>query len=140
MNDTPTPAGVRAYSLAGGPDAAAAARNVVLEGLGSGVPQRAVEDIMLVVSELVTNAVRHAGAGEAETISLRVGRSPGAVRIEVRDEQPALEPRQLVGKDAPATGGLGLVVVDALCDWGTEQRDRHKTVWAEYPLEAASQR
>jgi anti-sigma regulatory factor (Ser/Thr protein kinase) len=138
VTDRPTPSGARAYSLAGGPNAAAAARNAVLEGLGSGVPQRAVEDIMLVVSELVTNAVRHAGAGAAETISLRVARSPGAVRIEVVDEKPSLEPKHLTGDDAPATGGLGLVVVDALCDWGTEQRDRHKTVWAEYSLEAVS--
>jgi anti-sigma regulatory factor (Ser/Thr protein kinase) len=134
---TNQPAPSRAYSITGGPDAAATARNAVLEGLGSGVPQRAAEDIMLVVSELVTNAVRHAGADAAGTISLHVARSPRTVRIEVVDEQPALEPRRLAGKDQPATGGLGLIVVDALCDWGAEQQDRHKTVWAEYPLEAA---
>ena len=127
-----------AYSLSGGPDAAAAARNAVLEGLGSGVPQRAVEDIMLVVSELVTNAVRHAGAGADESIDVRVARSPRAVRIEVEDAKPALEPKQLGRDERPAAGGLGLVVVDALCEWGTEHYDRHKTVWAEYPLEAAS--
>ena len=136
MSNQPAPS--RAYSITGGPDAAATARNAVLGGLGSGVPQRAAEDIMLVVSELVTNAVRHAGADAAQTISLRVARSPGAVRIEVVDERPALEPRRLLGEERPASGGLGLVVVDALCDWGTDQRDRHKTVWAEYHLEAAS--
>jgi anti-sigma regulatory factor (Ser/Thr protein kinase) len=137
VTDRAGPIANRTYSLSGGPDAAAAARNAVLEGLGSGVPERAVEDILLVVSELVTNAVRHAGAGAGETIDLRVARSPGSIRIEVEDSQPALEARRLTGGDRPAAGGLGLVVVDALCSWGTEQRDHNKTVWAEYSLEAA---
>jgi hypothetical protein len=42
-------------------------------------------------------------------------------------------------RDDDAPGGMGLVVVSGLCkDWGTEQQEGRKTVWAEYAGPAAS--
>jgi two-component sensor histidine kinase len=87
---------------------------------------------MLVISELVTNAVRHAGAGADETIEVRFTETGAGLRVEVLDSEPAAEPRR---RERDATGGLGLVVVSALCrEWGTMKRGARKAVWADYPL------
>lgn len=122
------------FSVNGGIDAAATARYTVTDGLGSEVSQRTIEDVLLVISELVTNAVRHAGADTAgETIEVTVRSSGEAIRIEVVDFAPATEPRLRRDNDP---GGMGLVVVSGLCpQWGTEQEEGRKTVWAEYPLQ-----
>ncbi len=122
------------FSVNGGIDAAATARYTVTDGLGAEVPQRTIEDVLLVISELVTNAVRHAGADtEGETIEVTVKSSGETIRIEVVDFAPATEPRL---RDDDAPGGMGLVVVSGLCpQWGTEQEEGRKTVWAEYPLQ-----
>jgi anti-sigma regulatory factor (Ser/Thr protein kinase) len=122
------------FSVNGGIDAAAVARYTVTDGLSSEVSQRTIEDVLLVISELVTNAVRHAGAATTgETIEVTVRSSGDAIRIEVVDFAPAAEP-QLRRDNDP--GGMGLVVVSGLCPrWGTDQEEGRKTVWAEYPVE-----
>ncbi|MFJ6103735.1 ATP-binding protein [Streptomyces sp. NPDC092359] len=91
----------------------------------------AVEDAAsLVLSELLTNAVRHGRVPgrEVETHFVRV---PGGLRIEVHD---ASERRPLMALPvAGADGGWGLPLVDTLAEkWGVD--DRHgpgKLVWAE---------
>lgn len=122
------------FSVNGGIDAAATARYAVTDGLGADVAQQTIEDVLLVISELVTNAVRHAGAdSEGETIEVTVKNTGQAIRIEVVDFAPAAEPQLRRGDDP---GGMGLVVVSGLCpEWGTEQEEGRKTVWAEYPVE-----
>ena len=76
------------------------------------VPSRTVEDLRLMVSELVTNAVMH-GVG---AISLRIDVEADAVRVEVADEgNVALAPSPEPG----AHGGWGLRIVEQLADdWG----------------------
>jgi serine/threonine-protein kinase RsbW len=123
------------FSVDGGIDAAADARSTVTDGLGDEVEQRTIEDILLVISELVTNAVRHAGAGSDETIDVCVTNRGNTILIEVVDGEPEVAPR-VRRDDAP--GGMGLIVVSGLCrDWGTKQDHGRKTVWAEYSLAAA---
>lgn len=123
------------FSISGGLDAAATARNRVSEAFGEQVSQRAIEDVTLVISELVTNAVRHAGAGEDEEIEVRVEKEGDALRVEVTDSEPAERPA-LRHDDEP--GGLGLVLVAGLCrDWGAHERGERKSVWAEYLLDQA---
>ena len=121
------------FSVTGGPDAAATARYRVADTFADHVSQRAIEDVTLVISELVTNAVRHAGAGEGETIDVRVEKRGAALFIEVTDSQPAAQPT-IRYDDEP--GGMGLVVVSGLCtDWGARDGGRQKAVWAEYRLD-----
>ena len=123
------------FSVDGGLDAAATARYTVTDGLGADVDQRTIEDVLLVISELVTNAVRHAGAGAGETIEVTVTNRGRDIRIEVADREPEAAPRM---RDDDAPGGMGLVVVSGLCkDWGTEQQEDRKTVWAEYARSAS---
>ncbi|WP_420715732.1 ATP-binding protein [Streptomyces sp. SBT349] len=89
----------------------------------------AAEDVLLVVSELVTNACLHAGGPE----ELRVGRGAKLLRIEVQDRGegvPALRTSRRAGRP----GGHGMFIVQRLClDWGVvhEAGAPGKTVWAE---------
>src|SRR4051795_11870969 len=74
-------------TFAGGPYAAAAARRA-LGGLGELVSHRRLADIALLVSELVTNSVRHGGAGEDDRLELAALREGQRLRVEVTDWGP----------------------------------------------------
>lgn len=115
--------------LPGGPMAPAFARSVV-EGLSSDVPGPVLEDLRLLVSEVVTNSVRHAGAGPDSAIHLRVVAQPQTVRLEVKDQGPRFDPtpRPWAG---PRESGWGLYLVDRIADrWGVDF-DGGTRVWLE---------
>jgi anti-sigma regulatory factor (Ser/Thr protein kinase) len=85
------------------------------------------EVAVLLVSELVTNALRHGGP----PIGLTAAPTASGVRVEVSDSNgeafPVLMP---IEPDLP--GGRGLRLVDALADrWGTTELDGGKCVWFE---------
>lgn len=110
------------------------ARRALREWLTSaGVRPDDTGDVMIVMSELVTNAVRHAGTA----FELRCELEDHVVRIEVFDRDT--RPPVLVGADAAATGGRGMVIIADLAEqWGV-QTDEHdgvegKVVWAEVRL------
>ncbi len=111
------------------PESAVAARrltqSVVLRhwGLSTQVTEHAV----LLVSELVGNAVRHTGA---RCFGLRMLRRRGWLRIEVRDPSRGL-PCLLPVRELD-TSGRGLFLVDKLADrWGVDLLARGKTTWFE---------
>ncbi|MEU0335500.1 ATP-binding protein [Streptomyces sp. NPDC006193] len=85
------------------------------------------EDVVLLVSELVGNAVRHTGA---RVFGLRMRRRTGWIRVEVRDPSrglPCLMPVQELD-----ISGRGLFLVDELSDrWGADLLPRGKTTWFE---------
>ncbi|WP_329455547.1 ATP-binding protein [Streptomyces sp. NBC_01497] len=126
----PTEAEVRLASL---PESAAVARRityaVVLRQwtLSPDLTEHAV----LLVSELVGNAVRHTGA---RVFGLRMLRRRGWIRIEVRDPSrglPCLMPVQ-----AMDVSGRGLFLVDKLADrWGVDLLPRGKNTWFEMRLQ-----
>lgn len=109
----------------------AARRQLVASLKAAGVPGEAVSDAALVVSELVTNAVRHGrptASGHVD-VSWRVAR--GRVRIVVVDQgrgaKLAAGPRT-----TDRTGGRGLAIVEELCDsWTTDHRGGGLRVTAE---------
>ncbi|KOT97994.1 MULTISPECIES: ATP-binding protein [Streptomyces] len=88
---------------------------------------KVTEDAVLLVSELVGNAVRHTGA---RVFGLRMRRRPGWIRVEVRDPSrglPCLMPVQETD-----VSGRGLFLVDKLSDrWGVDLLPRGKTTWFE---------
>lgn len=89
----------------------------------------AAEDVLLVVSELVTNACLHADGPD----ELRIACTPKALRVEVADGgagQPAPRTPHRAGRP----GGHGMFIVQRLClDWGVVRVPGvpGKTVWAE---------
>ena len=120
------------FELAGGPYAVTASR-LALAGLEERLDPNVLFDIRLLVSELVTNCVKHARTGPEESIVLRVDIRDNRVRVAVRDEGPGFEPPQapLTEQDAEAGSGWGLFLVDQLAtSWGVE-RNAGATVWFE---------
>lgn len=113
--------------LPGSRDAAAHARRE-LSRLRVDLDPRVADILRLLVSELVSNAVRHAAA---ETISVKVLVGRTAVFAEVKDSGP--------GFDAAKTGvphdtqtGWGLFLVERLAErWGMTHEDTTTTVWFE---------
>ncbi|WP_329138356.1 ATP-binding protein [Streptomyces sp. NBC_00670] len=122
----PTEAEVPLPSL---PESAATARRlaqvVLLRHWGLG--PKLTEDAVLLVSELVGNAVRHTGA---RAFGLRMRRRRGRIRVEVRDPSrglPCLMPVQELD-----VSGRGLFLVNELSDrWGVDLLPLGKTTWFE---------
>ena len=114
------------FELAGGPYAVTAAR-LALSDLDSHLDASVAFDIRLLVSELVTNSVKHARVTEDDSILLGVKIQEKVVRIEVRDSGPGFEPPASAPPD-DADEGWGLFLVEQLADeWGVD-RDR-QAVW-----------
>nr|WP_240483372.1 ATP-binding protein [Streptomyces pathocidini] len=91
----------------------------------------AVQDsALLVLSELLTNAVRHAHASPGREIETRYVRERGGVRIEVHDAAEAWP--KLRRAELDASGGRGLALVAVLAGgWGVSGRGGiGKVVWA----------
>ncbi|MGV9994042.1 SpoIIE family protein phosphatase [Streptomyces sp. NPDC003374] len=131
-------------TLPGSPLAPGSARALVRKALGEwtgsglAVTDRLAEDVLVVVSELVTNAVVHAGT-EVELVC-RLEPETGACVVEVSDHHPSRAPRGHGGEpsyEAPEYG-RGLRLVAALSEaWGITYRTGAKTVWARLPAEDA---
>jgi anti-sigma regulatory factor (Ser/Thr protein kinase) len=120
------------FELAGGPYAVTASR-LALAGLEDRLDPNVLFDIRLLVSELVTNCVKHAAVGPEESIVLNVEIQDSRVRVSVVDEGPGFEPPEppLTEQAAEAGSGWGLFLVDQLSEeWGVE-RNAGATVWFE---------
>ena len=100
------------------PEAASQARAVVGRQLGPSVPEKVLEDATLLVSELVTNAVRHALRTGLPEVELRIGNEGGRVRVVVSDPGDGFvaHPRLPTASEG---SGWGLYLVDRIADrWG----------------------
>ena len=103
---------------------------------GHGPRDRALEDAVLLVSELATNAVRHGQPLEREFEVVVTALADGSCLIEVSDEGRP-EPRlRVVDEWEEAGRGLHLVA-NLAAAWGVWSRGRYgKTVWALIPSDA----
>jgi anti-sigma regulatory factor (Ser/Thr protein kinase) len=109
------------------PRAPADARRAV-ERLGSEIGLRVLRDVQLLVSEVVTNSIRHSGSDDP--IALRVWLRSNGVKVEVADSGCGFEAAEFRAHD-DAEGGRGLMIVDALADrWGVSN-DAQACVWFE---------
>nr|WP_206322619.1 ATP-binding protein [Streptomyces sp. HNM0575] len=107
-----------------------------LADCGIGGDEALAETLLLLVSELVTNAVVHAGTPSVLRVLLPGRQIPGAVRVEVADMSTCPpRKRHAYGED---TGGRGLELVSGLADrWGWQREGLGKRIWCELDGAAA---
>jgi anti-sigma regulatory factor (Ser/Thr protein kinase) len=122
-----------AFSVAGGVEAPAEARNRVAAGLDGALDDAMRDNLRLLVSEVATNCVQHAHADADARIDVAVSLPPGAVRVELSTagqpfESPPLKPARPGPQDQR---GRGLFIVDSLARaWGAEPRAANQ-IWFE---------
>jgi anti-sigma regulatory factor (Ser/Thr protein kinase) len=115
--------------LASGPDAVSAARRG-LDDLEREVGAERLNDMRLLVSELVTNSVRHARSVEGDQLELEVSVTRKLIHVCVTDDGPGFDASPRGPEDDPGSG-WGLFLVEQLSDrWGVEVNGRTQ-VWFE---------
>jgi anti-sigma regulatory factor (Ser/Thr protein kinase) len=115
------------------------AARLALSDIDEHVDESTAFDIRLLVSELVTNSVRHAQLGPEDSIRLKVEIGEQQVRVEVSDPGPGFDPpADEPTPEQAAASGWGIFFVKQLADrWGVE-RDR-SCVWFEVAREGDEQ-
>jgi anti-sigma regulatory factor (Ser/Thr protein kinase) len=117
---------IGSYSLPPGPKAVPTARTAVEDFFPSHVSDEVRNTVRLLVSEVVTNGVRHGSA--SEPVELDVRDRGDELEVEVRDlgDGFAAAPRRMATDEV---GGWGLFLVEQLADrWGVAQ-DSGTRVW-----------
>jgi serine phosphatase RsbU (regulator of sigma subunit)/anti-sigma regulatory factor (Ser/Thr protein kinase) len=110
------------------------ARRFIRNSLRSWGLDALADDLELIASEVVTNALIHAGS----EVDLRLREYPDHIRLEVRDSDttpPVPSSISMSEEERPqAEHGRGLVIVEGLASvWGSSPSGRGKTVWLELP-------
>jgi anti-sigma regulatory factor (Ser/Thr protein kinase) len=119
--------------LRGGLAAPALARAKLGALIERHVAEQDLQDVLVLASELVTNAVRHAGAGVDETIVVYLAIAGDVLRVEVCDQGPGFDPPARLLPRAEG-GGNGLILVERLSSsWGVATDDG-TCVWFERAL------
>jgi len=117
-----------------GMNAPRVARSVIAQWLANHVAPSVLETALLLVSELVSNSVRHSGVPEGEDVVVRVHLWQDGFRIEVEDpgRNGVIAPKP---PDLLRGGGMGLHLVQTLSErWGVTRAAEGPTcVWAQLP-------
>jgi len=115
------------------PGSVGLARRFLASVLGQDSP--VLDDVLLLVSEVASNAVRHTASGNGGRFEVAVMLAvKNRVRVEVGDQGGASEPRPADSGDglAVVSGGRGLRIVEALADrWGCDGDELGRVVWFE---------
>lgn len=115
----------------------ALARRFVMERCAAAGDVVTAEVVVLLVSELVTNAVLHARTASV----LRLHTGDGRLRVEVQDASTEPPVASSASQNGHATGGRGVLLVDSLADrWGSDVGERGKTVWFEVDIRRSAAR
>jgi anti-sigma regulatory factor (Ser/Thr protein kinase) len=133
------PIGKQSFTCPARPDAIAQARERIVALAEPFVDPARIGDLRLVVSEVVTNAVRHGGAGD---MLLAVTPKAEFLCVQVTDTGDGFAPRPRAY--APdEDGGFGLFLIERLTRrWGLTREDSNTRVWFEFdfrPPEPAAQ-
>lgn len=122
--------------LPGGLRAPQSARRAIEEHFGADVDRDMLASVELLTTELVSNAVRHGGAGEGQIVILHLAVDPERLRVEVRDPGTGFE----AGRPTPyGEGGYGLFLVSEVSSrWGVSHEDGN-CAWFEFDLAGAGE-
>jgi anti-sigma regulatory factor (Ser/Thr protein kinase) len=117
--------------VSGGPEAARRARKALDRELKGRVTQLESDELRLLVTELVSNGVRHGGAGPDDVLDVRVEVGHDRIRVEVADGGTGFDVPDTPKIREDGSGGYGLVLIDRLAaDWGVTQQGGTR-VWFE---------
>jgi anti-sigma regulatory factor (Ser/Thr protein kinase) len=117
------------------PHAVAHARERVIEIAEPFVSAPRIADLRLVISEVITNAVRHGGEGE---MLVAVTPKLGYLCVQVTDTGDGFAPRPRAF-EPDDDGGFGLFLIERLTRrWGLTREDSNTRVWFEFDFDAAA--
>jgi anti-sigma regulatory factor (Ser/Thr protein kinase) len=135
----PSPAQASIFlRVPGGEDAPKRARTSVLAQLDGQVPTTTASTVALIVSELVTALVVQADVGPDRVLSLELLSLDDRLQIVVLDPGSDLTPQMHV-RDLETSGGLGLMLLDELCEaWGVDQDGGGRCLWCDLLVQRAS--
>jgi anti-sigma regulatory factor (Ser/Thr protein kinase) len=127
-----------AISLAASPDAVPRARAEVTAWLGqNSLDGRLIDDARLLVSELVTNCIRHARLIPDQLLRLTASLRAGMLRLELHDDGTDGTVTRRTPQHHDGAGGFGLDLVAQLSRaWGVERNAHGTTVWLELAADA----
>jgi anti-sigma regulatory factor (Ser/Thr protein kinase) len=103
------------------------------EIIGSVVPPLrpgTTDDVLLLTSEVVSNAIRHGAKEPSQEIVLRLERGEHNVRVEVVNDGPGFTPSPPFQPTEERDGGYGLYLVNHLArSWGVDREGDRTSVW-----------
>jgi anti-sigma regulatory factor (Ser/Thr protein kinase) len=112
----------------------AARRRLAADLAERGVTGPLVDDAVLVLSEILSNALKHARPLDSGKVRVSWDMHAGSLELEVTDGGGPTRPRT-ARPSLSALGGRGLGIVTSLVsDWGVRQVPGETTVWALLPL------
>jgi anti-sigma regulatory factor (Ser/Thr protein kinase) len=125
---------VFAFVVNDGPDAPTRARHALRERLRHMLDASTARDLELLISEVVTNAVRYGTAGSADGrghIDVRVEVDSEMINVHIVDPGPGFSRRTPIRpRFERDPGGFGLFLLDQLSSrWGVERDERGFRVW-----------
>jgi anti-sigma regulatory factor (Ser/Thr protein kinase) len=98
------------------------------------VSENAREDAQLVLSELLSNAIRYAPPLETGKVRAAWWVDTTGIHLEVTDGCGETEPQRITAVHPESIGGRGLAIVDVLTStWGVRHGDGNRTVYAVVP-------
>jgi anti-sigma regulatory factor (Ser/Thr protein kinase) len=105
-----------------------------LTDIAVGVPEEVVDRALLLLSEAVTNSVRHGTSAAEDAIGISIDVDHTRIHVDVADAAPLDSPLRPRGQHG-MEGGLGLLLIDRMADrWGAAPLRTGKTVWFELDL------
>jgi anti-sigma regulatory factor (Ser/Thr protein kinase) len=123
------------FRVSAEPHSVPRARERVIELAEPFVDAARIADLRLVISEVITNAVRHGGEGE---VVVAVTPKPGWLCVQVTDTGDGFAPRPRAF-EPDDDGGFGLFLIERLTRrWGLTREDSNTRVWFEFDFDAAA--
>lgn len=119
------------FAVPGGRGAGATIR----EAVDGEVPSAARSQVLLLLTELVNNAVVHGGVGPEGWVQVEIVGSSDHVHVEVRDDGPGFAWRAQPRVEQDDPGGFGLFLIERLAArWGVVRDEAGTAVWFDYSI------